>query len=285
MDECNVNDNIMSESDCTSVSNADDTSSSESESDSESSSVILEPARILKHQLDLPKGLCDNVNIFNEFFSLDTWNNLPEPIKDHLVNFLPNFSTDPLTNRHEQDATIEQFFNNGIHRFGASPLRDFQKNLEEGNFQPDISRLRSNIQKSLRREQKFQECEHLSRLAKSLVVSRERLLKAAYDSPCGATLKVERVFHGTNKLSTSAAAMRAKKRYFQDITTISEDVGLNPSLSDDENYPEGPPAQLSRKQRRHLSGIQVSSVYELVSKVKQFIKISVSVGRSCESWC
>lgn len=258
MDERNANDSIMSESECSSVSNAD-TSSSDSDSNSETSNVILEPARILKQHLELPKGLCDNVNIFNEFFSLDTWNNLPEPIKDHLVNFLPsNFSTDPLINRREQDATIERFFKHEIHRFGASPLRDFQKNLEEGNFQPDISRLRSNIQKSLRREQKFQECEYLSRLAKSLVVSRERLLKAAYESPYGATIKVDRVIHGTNKLSTSAAAMRAKKRYFQDITAISEDVGLNPSLSDDENYPEGPPAQLSRKQRRHLSGIQVS---------------------------
>ncbi|KAG4066801.1 hypothetical protein HA402_012868 [Bradysia odoriphaga] len=245
----------MSDSECSSGSNAD-TSSSDSDSNSETSNVILEPARILKQHLELPKGLCDNVNIFNEFFSLDTWNNLPEPIKDHLVSFLPNFTTDPLVNRREQDATVERFFKHEIHRFGASPLRDFQKNLEDGNFQPDISRLRSNIQKSLRREQKFQECEHLSRLAKSLALSRERLLKAAYESPYGATLKVERVIHGTNKLSTSAAAMRAKKRYFQDITTISEDVGLNPSLSDDENYPEGPPAQLSRKQRRHLSGIQ-----------------------------
>lgn len=265
MDERNANDNIMSESECSSVSNA---SSSDSESNSESSNVVLEPARILKQHLDLPKGLCDNVNIFNEFFSLDTWNNLPEPIKDHLVNFLPNFSPDPLINRHEQNTTIEQFFKHEIHRFDASPLRDFQKNLEEGNFQPDISRLRSNIQKSLRREQKFQECEYLSRLAKSLALSRERLLKAAYDSPCGATLKVERVFHGTNKLSTSAAAMRAKKRYFQDITTISEDVGLNPTLSDDENYPEGPPAQLSRKQRRHLSGIQVSLMVEIAVEGK-----------------
>lgn len=279
MDECNANENIMSESECSSVSNAD-TSSSDSDSNSESSNVVLEPARILKQHLDLPKGLCDNVNIFNEFFSLDTWNNLPEPIKDHLVNFLPNFSTDPLTNRHEQDATIEQFFNNDIHRFGASPLRDFQKNLEEGNFQPDISRLRSNIQKSQRREQKFQECEYLSRLAKSLVSSRERLLKAAYESPYGATLKVERVFHGTNKLSTSAAAMRAKKRYFQDISTISEDVGLSPTLSDDENYPEGPPAQLSRKQRRHLSGIQVS-VHSVQFLRISFVKFTVfcSVSR------
>lgn len=274
MDECNANDNTMSDSECSSASNADTSSSSDSDSNSETSNVVLEPARILKQQLDLPKGLCDNVNIFNEFFSVDTWNNLPEPIKDHLVNFLPNFSTDPLINRHEQDATIEQFFSNDIQRFGASPLRDFQKNLEEGNFQPDISRLRSNIQKSLRREQKFQECEHLSRLAKSLVLSRERLLKAAYDSPYGATLKVDRVLHGTNKLSTSAAAMRAKKRYFQDISTISEDVGLSPTLSDDENYPEGPPAQLSRKQRRHLSGIQVSSMRTLYELAEIMIFLS-----------
>lgn len=52
MDERNVND-TMSDSDCSSGSNADDTSSSDSDSNSESSNVVLEPARILKQHLEV----------------------------------------------------------------------------------------------------------------------------------------------------------------------------------------------------------------------------------------
>lgn len=259
MDDTNIN--IMSDSECsdTSESNAN-TSSSDSESSSQSDSVgiPLESTRILKQQIELPKGLCENPKIFNEFFSLDTWNNLPIPIKEHLCRFLPQFSNNSNENEHEQAITIAKLFNNNINRFSSSPLIDFQRNLEEGNYRPDISRLRTNIQKSLRREQKFQEYERISRMSQSLLVSREKLLRVAYDTAPTAALRVDRIIHPTPKLSSTVASLRAKKRYFQEISNIADGVGLNSTLSDDENYPEGPPAQLSRKQRRHLSGIQVN---------------------------
>lgn len=258
MDDANVN--IMSDSDCsdTSESNANTSSSdSDTSSQSDTAGIPLESARILKQQIELPKGLCENPNIFDEFFSLDTWNNLPMPIKEHLCRFLPQFSDNPAENEQEQAVTIARLFNNNISRFTSSPLIDFQQNLEEGNYRPDISKLRANIQKSQRREQKFQEYERISRMSQSLLVSREKLLRAAYDTAPTAALRVDRIIHPTPKLSSTVASLRAKKRYFQEISNIAERVGLNSSLSDDENYPEGPPAQLSRKQRRHLSGIQV----------------------------
>lgn len=281
MDNTNVD--IMSDSDCsdTSESNAN-TSTSDSDSSSQSDAVAhpLESARILKQQLELPKGLCENAKIFDEFFSLDTWNTLPMPIKEHLCRFLPHFSDNVAENEHEQANTIGQLFGNEISRFGASPLIDFQRNLEEGNYRPDISRLRANIQKSQRREQKFQEYERISRMSQSLLVSREKLLRAAYDTAPGAVLRADRVIHPTPKLSSTAASLRAKKRYFQEISNIAEGVGLNGSLSDDENYPEGPPAQLSRKQRRHLSGIQVSiHIIRKFHSFKLFCRIfSINIG-------
>lgn len=248
----------MSDSECSDTSDSVGNSSTSGSSDnSDVSSVECEPARILKQNIDLPKGLCENANVFDQFFSLDTWNNLPVPIQDHLKQFLPHFSDDPDNNAEEQDKTINAIFNNEIHRFGESPLLDFQRNLEEGNFRPDISRLRSNVQKSQRREQRFQECERISRMAKSIMISREQLLRNAYDVAPGTVLRVERNLQMTPKLASTAAAQRSKKRYFQEIAAISEEVGLDGPLSEDENYPEGPPAQLSRKQRRHLSGIQV----------------------------
>lgn len=249
---------VMSDSECSESSDSAGNSSSSGSSDNtDVSSVELEPARILKQNIDLPKGLCENANVFDQFFSLDTWNNLPAPIQDHLKQFLPHFSDEPMSNADEQNRTVHALFNNEIHRFGESPLLDFQRNLEEGNFCPDISRLRTNVQKSQRREQRFQECERISRMAKSLMISREKLLRAAYDAPPEMVLRVGRTYENTTKLASTAAAQRSKKRYFQEISSISEEVGLDGPLSEDENYPEGPPAQLSRKQRRHLSGIQV----------------------------
>lgn len=46
---------------------------------------------------------------------------------------------------------------------------------------------------------------------------------------------------------------RVRKRYFDELKAID-----CCSSSDDDNYPEGPPASLTKKQKRHLSTIQAS---------------------------
>lgn len=226
------------------------------------SAIPLEPSRILKQNIELPVGLCENASIFEEFFSLDTWNTLPSPIQDHLTQFLPRFSDNPSVNAVEQSRTIHAIFNNEVQRFGSAPLLDFQRNLEGGNYRPDIARLRANMQKSQRREQRFQECERISRIAKAAMISREKLLKVAYDAPPGGSLRAARMATTSNAamptLVASAAAQRSKKRHFHEISAIAEDIGLHGLLSEDENYPDGgPPVQLTRKQRRHLGGYQV----------------------------
>lgn len=253
----------FSGSDLSSAASNNTSSSSSSSSDSDNSSESAGPdidenieiARILKNNFELPKGLCENSDIFNEFFSLKTWNNLPEPVKNHLMNnFLPKF---PENDKFNKALAIQKLFNREEFRFGTTPLVDFGNNLQEGNYRPEISKLRASIAKSQRREKRFQECERISRMAKSIMLSREKLLRAAYDAPPGTVLRVERTFQSTPKFSCLPAAARAKKRYFQDINFISKEIGIEGPMSEDENYPEGPPAQLSRKQRRHLSGIQV----------------------------
>lgn len=270
MDTSNSNVDIMSDSDCSesSARSNGNTSSSESSdsNNSEMSAIPLEPSRILKQNIELPVGLCENASIFEEFFSLDTWNTLPTPIQEHLTQFLPRFSDNPSVNAVEQTRTIHAIFNNEVQRFGSAPLSDFQRNLEGGNYRPDIARLRANMQKSQRREQRFQECERISRIAKAAMISREKLLKFAYDAPLGGSLRAPRMAITPNavmpKLIASAAAQRSKKRYFHEISAIAEDIGLDGLLSEDENYPDGPPVQLTRKQRRHLGGFQVNYCFE-----------------------
>lgn len=247
------------------MSDSDTSESSESASELSSSSSeqldqSLEPTRILNEILELPKGLCDNSSIFNEFFSLDTWNCLPDHMKDQLKEYLPDFSEvcdNDAEAEDEIDKTVEHLFNNEITRFQASPLIELQRNLEEGNYHPDISRLRSNIQRSQRREQRFQLCERVSQLAKTLAISRERLLRVAYQKTDLSGIETDaRLNASMRELTTTAAASRAKKRYMDEISSILEDVGLEDELSDDDSCSDSPQASNSKRSKRF--GNQVS---------------------------
>ena len=264
MDNRNGMADTMSDSECSDSSESQSSSAaSMTSSESDQSSQSLEPARILKQDFDLPKGLCENPNIFHEFFSLDTWYGLPPTMKEHLKTFLPQFNgsnDDPLDEQREAELTIQKLFTNQLNRFDSSPLIDLQKNLEEGNCRPDISRFRANLRKSQRREQRFQQCERVSRLAKSLLVSREKMLRGAYNSPAGADPRIDKMFKQLPKLSPSAAAFRARKRYFQEITNVAEATGLETPFSEEELSPDGLPTQLTRKQRRQFNNIHVSDL-------------------------
>ncbi|XP_037821372.1 nuclear factor related to kappa-B-binding protein [Lucilia sericata] len=212
---------------------------SSDESDAEDSEDTLELAKITTEVLNLPRGLCENAAIFQEFFSLSTWQELPLPVQQHLQQFLPRFQQllPPQMAAVEQSRTISMLFNNELTRFGASPLTSLQQQLEVGNCRPDIIKLRQNILKSRRREQRFQHCERLSHTAKHLFISRQRLLDTAYKSSPDSFIKPA-AFKGSltqnkqqpkpshlfadNKLS----AMRARKRFYSEISQLAQQLGL-----------------------------------------------------------
>lgn len=253
----------MSDLESSDSSESGTSSSASSSSESEQSSQSLEPTRILKQNLELPKGLCENSNIFNEFFSLDTWRCLPDHMKDQLKPLLPNFAEvcdhDKKNIQREINATVQKLFTNQITRFESSPLIDFQRNLEEGNYRPDISRLRANINKSQRREQRFQNCERITLLAKSLAVSREQQLRYAYaDGSAVDTIKQRKKKHSPIKLTTNAAAIRSEKRYFEEIAKIREEVGLDSDLSDDDIDDDNYSGGSAKKSKRNIGNNQVN---------------------------
>ncbi|XP_055380378.1 nuclear factor related to kappa-B-binding protein [Condylostylus longicornis] len=210
------------------------TSSSSSSSESTKNDNSLELAKICGQTLHLPKGLCENEDIFKEFFSLDTWNQVPSNFQAFLKNkFLPVFP-EGANNEMEQTKTIKMLFNNEINSFNKSPLSILQKNLEDGNYRPDLIKIRESIEKSKRIENKFKECERVSKLSKTLMISREKLLRAAYNTPPGEQIKVDRTLHdSTNILDGNVAGLRAKKRYYDEITSLAKQIGLS-DCSDDE---------------------------------------------------
>ncbi|KAG5682107.1 hypothetical protein PVAND_011486 [Polypedilum vanderplanki] len=179
----------------------------------ESAADNCEIAKILDLKIQLPQDLCENREIFQELFSLSTWNSLTPNEKEHLSNFLPQF---PEHNEQERNNTINQLFSNKITRFGISPLNQFHNNLQDGNYRPDIAQYRKQIMKAEAREQRIRMCERISLLAEKLVLSREKLLRSIYSSCPEQVLNTQSI---SKQLST-VVAMRGNKRYAQEIALI-----------------------------------------------------------------
>lgn len=67
----------------TSSSSGDETESSCS--DGSESSLRLEEVNVCGAQLQLPQGLCENSGAFNEILSVETWNQLSDQHRQHLM--------------------------------------------------------------------------------------------------------------------------------------------------------------------------------------------------------
>lgn len=202
----------------------------------------LELAKISNEVLSLPRGLCENPNIFKEFFSLETWTELPPQLQNHLQQFLPRFDSTlpPHMSAVEQARTISMLFNGDLKRFGKSPLSTLQRQLEEGNCRPDIIKLKENIKKSQRREQRFQLCERVSQVAKQLFLSRQRLLNKMYNSSPDFVIKpnhqnFQQPRHSQLYTDNRLSAIRARKRFYSEISTINKELGKSVGLKDGDN--------------------------------------------------
>jgi nuclear factor related to kappa-B-binding protein len=224
------------------------TANSSNESNDESFGDNIEVAKILDQKFHLPKDLCEHSEIFREFFSLDTWEQLSSEEKSHLSNLLPEF---PDNNVAERNKTVQQLFANTLTRFNLTPLDNFHNNLQDGNYRPDIAHYRKSILKSEEREQRIRECERISLLAEKLVCSREKLLRSAYRCPPDSMPQLPHSSSNVPRLSSSSATMRANRRYFQEISKISEELGF--AVSDDESIPDGMQTQLTKKQIKQFN--------------------------------
>ncbi|XP_017856044.1 PREDICTED: nuclear factor related to kappa-B-binding protein isoform X2 [Drosophila arizonae] len=207
-----------------------------------------------RHVFRLPRGLCENARIFHEFFSVETWQMLPNNMQARLQPLLPSYAgfLAPAQAAAEQQRTLLQLFNGGIQRFGQSPLLRLQRQLEEGNLRPDVLQLRQSIQRSQRRECRFQKAERLSRLAKELFLSREQLLQQVYTmappSTDGDTFKVQprprKRKTPTLNRENKFCVERARKRYCQELVQLARELNLQPGdISADEQDEEA--AQLA----------------------------------------
>lgn len=129
-------------------SNSSSGSSSGTSADGEEE--VLEPVKILGHTLELPQDLLEDYGIFKEFFSLKTWESLEDKHKEHLKNFLPKYSDN---DEEEKEKTIKMLFNREPFHF-TSPLSDFHNNLRQGNYRPDIAKMKKFLLKARAKQQR-----------------------------------------------------------------------------------------------------------------------------------
>ena len=68
----------------------------------------MEEILLDKDIVEIPPDLYENSELFSNFFSIDTWNDLlSEDVKLGLLKYLPTFSTDDID---EKAKTIEMLF-------------------------------------------------------------------------------------------------------------------------------------------------------------------------------
>lgn len=242
-DEDDVDGEDASDQDMRSDSDSDDATTTQSDE--------LELAQLNNnHIFRLPRGLCESASIFHEFFSVETWQLLPNNMQAQLQPLLPSYAAflTPSQAAAEQQRTLLQLFNGGLQRFGQSPLLRLQRQLEEGSLRPDVLQLRLSIERSQRRERHFQHAERLSRLAKELFLSREQMLQQVYamapPSDCGfdrfkaksrPRKRKTPTLHRENKFCVE----RARKRYCQELVELTRDLQLQPGdISADEQDEE-----------------------------------------------
>lgn len=230
------------ESDASDFSNETGSSSSGSSSSSTSSDESNKNTNEIlvynNETFSFPRNILDNSTIFQEFFSIETWKSLPENYQLYLKKkYLPNF---PDNNSFEQEKTVHMLFSNNMKRFKTNAFVEAYKRLEEGNFRPEIYKLRKSIAKSRRREQKFKEYERISQLAKYLMISREKVLCNAYNRPLG-TKKLNSSENVSSqnlkefRLSETLTAIKARRRYLKELKQMTVSNGIT-DMSDDEMF-------------------------------------------------
>ncbi|XP_028041865.1 nuclear factor related to kappa-B-binding protein isoform X2 [Bombyx mandarina] len=221
-------------------SSSTDTSSGSSEGDEEE----MEPVRILGHSLELPQELCEDYSLFKEFFSTKTWESLDEKHKEHLMKFLPKFTENQ---EEETTKTIEMLFHHEPFHF-QSPFSTFYNNLRQGNYRPDIAKMKKFLKKARAKQQRHRIKSYYAKLLPEVLLSRERLLAAVKAAPPGPAPRIPSLPpKSSSKNNFKPLYLRAKQRYFEELAAIRSEVGGDES--DDENYPDGPPEQFVKKKK------------------------------------
>ncbi|XP_022901716.2 nuclear factor related to kappa-B-binding protein [Onthophagus taurus] len=222
--------------------------SSESTTSDSSDYERFESVQACGVRLQLPEPLCRQKEIFDKFFSSHAWNSLTDNSRQQLSRLLPTFPED---DEHEKYVTLQRLLGGDSFRF-SSPLLQFHERLKAGYYRPEISKMRYMIRKAERAEAKQRYRRFREQLKNDVLESRRSLLSAVSSVP-----QIEPQSANVSSLYVSSISYRTKVRYFQELATIKSKMDET-GFSSDDNYPDGPPIPLSRKQKRQLNSLRNS---------------------------
>merc|ERR1719427_672608 len=172
--------------------------------------VVMEEIFLGKSTVELPSDLYENEELFHQFFSIDTWNDLlPEEVKLGLLNLLPTFPADDID---EKAKTIEMLFAKENILFG-NPLAKFRADLLAGDYFPENAEIKRLVLAGQRRDYDERMENHHYEVLQKILESRKGLLEAANGTVITAP-KLER------KRGRGGANMRTKikKRYKEELS-------------------------------------------------------------------
>ena len=234
----------------------------ENDPGAESSEPILEELLLGGNLVEVPSDLYENEDIFNTFFSVETWNNLiPEDVKLELLQYLPNFPTDDLD---EKARTIEMLFGGQNFHFG-NPLEKFREDLVNGDYLPENVEMKAMVATAQRRN--FEEWleNYQFDIAQKCLDSRKKHLEAA----TGNIVTVPKIDRKHGGAKGGNMQEKISKRYMEEISRIKREIGEDGFSSDDEEFfnpkipqyiPAKEPEETLYHQNGHLEELQLEEI-------------------------
>ncbi|XP_065201606.1 nuclear factor related to kappa-B-binding protein [Planococcus citri] len=223
-------------------------------------SLKYEECLINGEKIKLPQALCENTELFQVLFSVDSWNAFTEQQRRHLMQFLPNFEEN---DAEEKSCTLKLLFSGEEFRFGANPLTEFCDKLNTGFYRSDIVNMQKLVMKARYREYLKKQRIYYYKVLKHSLTMRHKLLENVSDLQRGSTLPSASV--GTSpsslkrKMERISLEKRVKHRYFQELSSIKKEIGDSSDSSYDENYPEGfIPPPFTKKHRKQICVLEES---------------------------
>ncbi|CAO2635639.1 Nuclear factor related to kappa-B-binding protein [Lemmus lemmus] len=201
---------------------------------------IMEDCLLGGTRVSLPEDLLEDPEIFFDVVSLSTWQEvLSDSQREHLQQFLPQFSTD---NVEQQNELILALFSGENFRFG-NPLHIAQKLFRDGHFNPEVVKYRQLCFKSQYKRYLNSQQQYFHRLLKQILASRSDLLEMARRS--GPALPFRHKRHSPSR-SPEEREWRTQQRYLKVLREVKEECGDTALSSDEEDLSSWLPSSPAR---------------------------------------
>lgn len=195
--------------------------------------ICLEEILLGNEIVEIPSDLFENEEIFNQFFSSETWNELlPEDVKLSLLKFLPTFDENDLE---EKTKTIDMLFGKEKFHF-SNPLNLFREKLLRKEFSPESVEMNIMVKSAHRRNYSEWLDNYQFEIAQKCLNSRKKYLELATGNIVTVP-KIER------KRGAKGGNMSEKiqKRFRDELLRIKHELGDEGVSSDEEEQDLTPP--------------------------------------------